>query len=259
MTATISPGTFYGRGFAEFYDRYGTGWTRGFAPAMAGWLAERPGPGDRVVLDLACGTGVSAQILLDAGWDVIGLDISTGMLATAAGRLADQVEAGRMVLQQAEMTTFELGRQVRACVALEGALNHLLSEEALQRCFDRVAAVLPVGGTFVFDLYEPHHFRGWHHVGVTDEADAVIVKRGVWDEERAVGMLRFSGLFDDGTGPIRVDQTVTSRAYRPDVVHALLSAAGLAAEPYPAPVPACGCGRSRTGSCRTVYAATRTG
>ncbi|MFI5907228.1 class I SAM-dependent DNA methyltransferase [Dactylosporangium sp. NPDC051541] len=257
MTTTSSPGTFYGRGFAEFYDRYGTGWTRDFAPLLAQWLSGRPGAEERLVLDLACGTGVSAQILLRAGWDVIGLDISAGMLANAAHRLAQDVETGRVVLQQAEMTTFVLDRQVRACVALEGALNHLLSEEALEQCFARVAAVLPVGGTFVFDLYEPHHFRGWHNIGVTDEPDAVIVKRGVWDEERGIGMLRFSGLFDDGSGPIRVDQTVTSRAYGADVLNALLSKAGLDPEPYPAEVPACACGRSRSGSCRTVYAATK--
>src|SRR5207247_8602975 len=96
---------------------------------------------------------------------------------------------------------------------LEGALNHLLSEDDLERCFARVAAVLPVGGTFVFDLYEPHHFRGWHTIGVTDEPDAVIVKRGVWDDDRAVGMLRFSGLFDAENGPLRVAQTVTCGAY----------------------------------------------
>src|SRR4051812_14215696 len=116
MTTSTAPGTFYGRGFAEFYDRYGTGWTRDFAPPLADWLAARPGPGERVVLDLACGTGVSAQLLLRAGWNVIGLDISAGMLANAAHRLAGDVEAGRMLLRQAEMTTFELDRPVRACV-----------------------------------------------------------------------------------------------------------------------------------------------
>jgi SAM-dependent methyltransferase len=258
MTTTTSPDTFYGHGFAEFYDRYGTGWTRNFAPVLAGWLGDRHAPGDRVVLDLACGTGVSAQILLRAGWDVIGLDVSPGMLANAAHRLAEQVDEGRAVLRQADMTTFDLGRQVPACVALEGALNHLLSEEALAQCFARVAAALPARGTFVFDLYEPHHFRGWHHIGVIDEPDAVIVKRGVWDDERAVGMLRISGLFDDGTGPIRVDQTVTSLAYRAGTVNELLSAAGFDVEAFTAPVPVCACGRSGTGSCRTVYAATRT-
>ena len=159
------------------------------------------------------------------------------------------------MLQQADMTTFELERQVRACVALEGALNHLLTEDALKLCFERVAAVLATGGVFVFDLYEPHHFRGWHHISVIDEPDAVVVKRGVWDEDHAVGMLRISGLFDDGSGHAQVNQTVTSRVYPADTVIALLSAAGFESRAFTAPVPACACGRSGTGYCRTVYTA----
>jgi SAM-dependent methyltransferase len=261
---TLSGPGFYGPGFAEFYDRYGTGWTRAFAPILAEWLAQRPAgrgvPGDRTVLDLACGTGVSAEVLVGTGWDVVGLDVSAGMLATAAHRLAGPVAAGKVVLRQAEMTTFDLGgRQVAACVALEGALNHLLSEDALRRCFERVAAVLPAGGAFVFDLYEPHHFRGWHHISVIDEADAVVVKRGVWDDDRSVGMLRICGLFDGGAGPVRVNQTVTSHGYRTGTVAALLAAAGFDLAPFVAPVPDCACGRSGSGACRTVYAATRTG
>ena len=255
---TSAPSTFYGRGFAEFYDRYGTGWTRDFAPVLAEWLGERPVPQGRTVLDMACGTGISARILGDAGWQVTGLDVSAGMLANAADRLADRVESGKVVLKQADMSSFELDGQVSACVALEGALNHLPSRAALEQCFARVAAVLPPSGTFVFDLYEPHHFRGWHHVSIIDEPDAVIVKRGVWDDEQLVGMLRISGHFDDGSGPLRVDQTVTSLVYPAETVDSLLTAAGFEVGRFDATVPACACGRSRTGDCRTVYVATRT-
>lgn len=255
--ASNSPRTFYGRGFAEFYDRYGTGWTRSFAPSLAAWLDGSPAPRDRSLLDLACGTGLSAQILCAAGWRVTGVDVSAGMLANAGRRLADAVETGTVVLRQGDMTAFELPEQVSVCVALEGALNHLPTQAALAACFSRVAAVLPASGTFVFDLYEPHHFRGWHNVTVTDEPDTVVVKRGVWDEDRLVGMLRISGFFDDGSGPSRVDQTVTSRVYPATIVDALLAEAGFVAGRFPGDVPACACGRSGTGDCRTVYVATR--
>lgn len=254
---TLAASTFYGRGFAEFYDRYGTGWTRDFTPVLAGWLDDRPAAGDRVALDLACGTGLAAQLLVQAGWDVVGIDISAGMLAKAAQRLSRQVNAGRVVLQQGDMTTFDLDRKVGACMALEGALNHLLSPLDLARCFARVAAVLRPGGTFVFDLYEPHHFRGWHHIALLDEPDAVVAKRGVWDEERAIGMLRISGLFEHEDGPLRVDQTVASRAYPAAVVHELLDSAGFRPGTFCQPVPDCGCGRSGSGLCRTIYAAHR--
>jgi hypothetical protein len=144
---------------------------------------------------------------------------------------------------------------VQACVALEGALNHLLSAGDLARCFGCVAAALPPGGMFVFDLYEPHHFRGWHNITLIDEADAVVARRGVWDETRSTGMLRISGIFRlDGT-PMPVDQTVTSRAYPAALVAELLAAAGFEEVGFAPPVPPCACGRSASGLCRTVYSA----
>jgi SAM-dependent methyltransferase len=257
LPATVAPETFYGHGFAEFYDQFGTGWTRQFAPVLSAWLGERALPRGRHVLDLACGTGVASRIFYDAGWDVTGLDLSDGMLATAAGRLADGVAQGRVRLRQADMTRFELDEPVSVCVALEGALNHLPSLGAVEECFHRVAAALPESGTFVFDLYEAHHFRGWHHVSVIDEPDTVIVKRGVWDEERAVGMLRISGHHDAGSGPLRVDQTVTSLGFAEQSVDALLASAGFQSARFPEAVSPCACGRSRTGQCRTVYVAVK--
>jgi SAM-dependent methyltransferase len=253
----IAPDTFYARGFAEFYDRYGTGWTRLFAPVLRDWLEDRVPSAGRRVLDLACGTGVASQVFLDAGWAVTGVDLSEGMLGAAAERLAGPVSQGRMTLRRADMTSFDPGEPVSACVALEGPLNHLPSLDALEQCLRRVADALPASGTFVFDLYEPHHFRGWHNISVIDEQDTVVVKRGAWDDERAVGMLRISGYFDDGTGPLRVDQTVTSLAFPEQTVDALLEAAGFEAARFPGEVPPCACGRSPSGLCRTVYLATK--
>jgi SAM-dependent methyltransferase len=247
----------YTRGFAPFYDRYGTGWTRQFAPQLADWLSTGPAPAGKHLLDLACGTGVASRAFLDAGWTVSGVDVSEAMLTAARHNLAEELARGQATLHQADMTMLKLDHQVSACVALEGALNHLLSLAALEECFHRVAASLPVSGTFVFDLYEPHHFRGWHNMSVIDEPGAMVVKHGVWDDDRAVGMLRIAGHHDDGSGPVRIEQTFTSLAFPPETVDALLAGAGFKTGRFPGTVPPCACGRSSTGSCRTVYAATR--
>lgn len=68
---------------AELYDATRGGEERGVRTAqdIAPWLV----PG--LVLEVAVGTGVIAAALRDQGYDVIGVDLSAGMLAHAARRL----------------------------------------------------------------------------------------------------------------------------------------------------------------------------
>ncbi|CAN98395.1 putative SAM-dependent methyltransferase [Sorangium cellulosum So ce56] len=218
--------TLYTATFATFYDRYYTGWVREFAPRLAAYLTET-GVVDRSIVDLCCGTGVSAAIFCDAGFQVTGVDLSAGMLALARERLAARIDAGAVRLVEADAADFALPAPAGACVSLDGALNHLDSTAELERCFHAVSAALLEGGQFIFDLFEPAHFRHWHHVTVIDEPDAVIAKRGVWDEGTRRGMLRVSGAFGGGPTCSRVEQTLVSRAFAPQEVTAALASAGL--------------------------------
>jgi SAM-dependent methyltransferase len=246
-------GSQYRGPFAAFYDRYGTGWTRAFVPALVSYLDTRAGPPGSLI-DLACGTGVAAERFLEAGWRVTGLDQSPDMLAIAEARLWKQIGDGRASLAEADARTFTVDEAAAACVCLEGALNHLDSASELGASFLRVAKSLRPGGVFVFDLYEPAHFRGWHRISAIDNSDAVVLQRGVWDEAGGIGMLRISGLYEvDGIAG-RVDQTVTSRVFAEAVVREQLSAAGLRSESFDLPVPECACGLGDPG-CRAVYVA----
>ncbi|NEA43407.1 class I SAM-dependent methyltransferase, partial [Streptomyces sp. SID11385] len=70
---------------AAHYDesRGGLPRARAAAEALAGLLPRRT----RTVVDLACGTGIVGGCLREAGYTVLGVDLSAGMLARAAGRL----------------------------------------------------------------------------------------------------------------------------------------------------------------------------
>jgi SAM-dependent methyltransferase len=50
-------------------------------------LVELLGPGRGVCLEVGCGTGIYADRLRGLGWEPVGVDISSGMLAHARGRL----------------------------------------------------------------------------------------------------------------------------------------------------------------------------
>jgi SAM-dependent methyltransferase len=243
----------YRGGFAHFYDRYGTGWTRQFVPILISYLKARCASASTVI-DLACGTGVSTELFCAAGWSVTGIDLSADMLAVAKTRLAEPIADGRVRLVQADARDFEVDRPADACVCLEGALNHLHSSEELRACFERAAQGLRPGGYLVFDLYEPDHFRGWHNISMIDEDEAIVVRRGVWDQSTGVGMLRISGLHEHAGVTSRVEQSVTSRVFEPAQVRELLSSAGLEPEVFDGAIPGCVCRRPDS-RCRTVYAA----
>jgi SAM-dependent methyltransferase len=247
---------YYSDGFAYFYERYYTWWVREFSPLLAAYLRDRVA--EPSVLDLCCGTGESAGIFLDAGWRVTGVDLSRGMLGRARRKLAAQLDAGRLRLIESDATKFVVPDRVAACISMDGALNHLLSPRQVRASFARVSEALLPGGQFVFDLYEPPHFRRWHHISLMDEPDAVIIKRGVWDDETRFGMLRISGAFDEGAQCLRVDQNLRSRAYSYDEVEQWLAEAGLKLQEFDdIRVPECPCGHRAPTECHTVYRAVR--
>ena len=251
---------YYTDGFALLFDRRFTGWVRDFSPRLADHLHTSRG-GPRSVLDLCCGTGVTAEVLCDAGWRVTGLDRSRGMLGLAADRLARHTDAGRVDLVEGDARDFSLPAPVSAVVCLDGALNHLASLDELTQCFACVAASLTEGGEFVFDLFEESHFRHWNNLTLVDEDDAMFVKRGVWDTSTHTGMLNVSGVLEHGGTAVRVRQVMWSRYYAASDVVAALEKAGLTPveHDFEASFVKCesgSCSRTPT-PCRTIYRAVR--
>jgi SAM-dependent methyltransferase len=110
------------------------------------------------LLDVACGTGAIAASLArryQGGYQVSGLDISSGMLAVARAKLP----AGTP-LYQADMTSFRLDARFDAVVCAYQGVNHLLSFPAWESFFGSVYEHLNAGGVFVFDIATVgHHVR----------------------------------------------------------------------------------------------------
>jgi demethylmenaquinone methyltransferase/2-methoxy-6-polyprenyl-1,4-benzoquinol methylase len=91
------------------YDRVGAVLSLGQDPLWRRFLVSRlppPAEGHRRVLDVATGTGLVAERLLERGFDVIGLDQSPEMLAIARERFGGRVE---LVEGSAEELPFEDG------------------------------------------------------------------------------------------------------------------------------------------------------
>lgn len=105
----------------------------------------------KTVLDLACGTGTMSRLLAARGLDVVGVDLSPGMLE-AARRRADEEGFAIPFFQQDAAELSLAPRTFDATVCLFDSLNNILDESRLTQAFVRVFQHLAPGGSFLFDL-----------------------------------------------------------------------------------------------------------
>jgi SAM-dependent methyltransferase len=104
------------------------------------------------IIDLGCGSGIWAEKLTAAGYEVIGVDQSPAMIKLARQR------AAAATFHLGSFLDFEIPNR-NVVTALGEVLNCRFDERnnrtALKKLCRRVFNVLPTGGLFVFDLAEP--------------------------------------------------------------------------------------------------------
>ena len=121
------------------------------APVLLNGLQQR-GIDRGLVIDLGCGSGILAQALAAAGYDVLGIDISAAMVALARQR----VPSGQFRTQSL------LEADLPPCVAVAAVgecCNYLFdrgnTRRGLLQLFRRIHAALALGGLLLFDVAEP--------------------------------------------------------------------------------------------------------
>jgi SAM-dependent methyltransferase len=132
--------------FAPYYDAFTahpnySSWVRSLEA-----LARRHGLRGRRALDLGCGTGSSILPLTELGYDVVGCDLSTGMLEQAARRLPASVS-----LVAANMCSLPNLGSFDLVWAVNDGVNYLADGAELRRSFAEVRRCLEPGGIFLFD------------------------------------------------------------------------------------------------------------
>jgi SAM-dependent methyltransferase len=146
----------YGEDLAFIHDAGFGHLARGAAETLSRALRER-GIAAGLVVDLGCGSGLTAEALVAAGFDVLGIDISPDMVALARRRVpAARFETGSF-----------LDASLPPCVAVTAigeVVNYLFDQSnefsALRPLLGRIFAALAPGGVLLLDFSEPGRAPG---------------------------------------------------------------------------------------------------
>lgn len=105
-----------------------------------------------LVVELACGGGISSRMIVDGGFEVLGYDMSPDMIELARERVPEAR------FEVASLYDAELPE----CVAITGigeAFNYRFDERAgfdsMRAVFERAHAALVPGGILIFDVAQP--------------------------------------------------------------------------------------------------------
>lgn len=146
-------------------------------------------------LDIGCGTGRAFDPLLERGWQLVGCDLSRGMLAQAkrkyGSRRVQLLEVdGREVPAVRPAPGFPGQGAFDLILLLNDVLNYMTEDGSLERAFAGVKRNLnPEHGLAVFDVNSLSLFRegftsgvrevmtarGWEWRGLTEEAKPGVV------------------------------------------------------------------------------------
>lgn len=146
----------YERDLAHVHDD-GFGWlARGAAPGIVRRL-RAAGIDGGLVVDLGCGSGILARALTDAGYDVLGVDLSAALLDIARERVPE-ARFAHGSLHDAELPPCAAITAVGEIFGYAGVGGGL---------FERLHAAIEPGGLLVFDIAAPGREgeeprRAWH-------------------------------------------------------------------------------------------------
>lgn len=139
---------------------------------------------DGLVVDLGCGSGLSALELTKAHYQILGVDISESLIAIARTRVPS-----------AEFRVESLFKiDIPACnavISIGECLNYLFdgnnSCQILMQLFEQIYNALAPGGVFVFDIAEPGQvIEGKRVKSFTEGKDWIVLVEKEEDWERLV-------------------------------------------------------------------------
>jgi SAM-dependent methyltransferase len=187
-------------------------------------VLDRDGIHEGLVVDLGCGSGLWARELVDAGYRVLGIDISEAMIELSRNRVPEAE------FRVGSLFEVEIPR-CQAVTAVSEVLNYLFDaeneERGLGRLVRRVHDALVPGGVFVFDVLGPGQVPpGTRARGFRVGEDWAVLAEREEDVERGTMERRIVSFRKAGELYRRDDEVHRVRLYDPSRLSAELEQAG---------------------------------
>lgn len=169
------------------------------------------------ILDLCCGTGQLAALLVARGYAVTGLD-SPGQIALARAN----APGAEFIVDDAR--SFQVSEVFDAVVSTSDALNHLMNIEELKQVFNRVSSALRPGGYFAFDMNLPERYElVWNSSMGIARDDLAWIGEGTYKPLARSAFYKITAFEPQASGLWkRSETTLTQRAYTETELRAAL-------------------------------------
>jgi SAM-dependent methyltransferase len=142
----------FGAGYADSYDDLYADKDYSAECDLLEEIFRRAAAPVRSLLDLGCGTGRHSVELAARGYDVVGVDLSEGMLERARLRALDQ-KVDRTTFVLGDIQTIDVGRRFDAVVSMFAVVGYQIGDAAVLSTLANVRRHLEPGGKFVFDVW----------------------------------------------------------------------------------------------------------
>lgn len=109
------------------------------------------------LIDLGCGTGTVAVELAKAGYQMVGVDLSSEMLTLA--REKANADGVNIAFYEGDMANMELASGFDAVVSFVDSLNYLTDTEDWKKTFQNSYNSLIDGGYLLFDVHTMYKLR----------------------------------------------------------------------------------------------------
>ena len=183
------------------------------------------------LLELACGTGRHAIAFERMGFEVVGVDSSSGMLACAKARC--KAAASKVALQNQDMSNLELsGPPADAATCLFNSIGYLQTNEAIGKALLAISRHLRMGGALILEYwhapamlryYEPVRVRRWTTAG----REIIRISETTLEPARHLAHVAYDILeIQDGQLICRIRETQANRYFLAQEVELLLRQAG---------------------------------
>ena len=185
------------------------------------------------ILDCACGTGNVSFELASLGYDVVGVDISAGMIGRAQEKseMLSQAKASTPLPAQfieADLSDFYLHQKFDAATCLYDSFNYILQPEKLLAAFECIAQHINPGGVFVFDMNAPWAFEAnlFTQRNLDPKKNLHYAWRANFDESTRVCDVTMQFTRKTADGIEEFSEVHRERAYSRDEVETMLAQSG---------------------------------